>query len=73
MGYALMIGNCFNCTIKFSFNPLRVPSFRDSKGVRQPVCLGCITAINIKRMEKGLDAFIIPADAYEACDENELG
>ena len=73
MGYALMLGHCFVCTIRFSFNPMRVPSFKDGKGVRQPVCLGCITAINIKRMELGHDAFVIPADAYEACDETELG
>ena len=73
MGFALVIGHCLVCTIRFSFNPMRVPSFKDSQGVRQPVCLGCITAINLKRMEQGHDAFVIPADAYEPCDENELG
>jgi len=72
MGFALMIANCFSCGVQFSFNPMSVPSFKDHQGVRQPVCLSCITGINILRAAKGLDAFIIPADAYEACDENEL-
>ncbi len=73
MGYALMLGHCFRCGMRFSFNPMRVPSFKDGDGVRQPICLCCITQVNGLRMEKGLDAFIIPANAYDACDENELG
>ena len=73
MGFALMIGICFRCGHRFSFNPMRVPSFKDYAGVRQPVCATCIAQVNIQRMDNGLDAFIIPADAYEACDENELG
>ena len=72
MGFALMIGNCFRCGISFSFNPMSVPSFKDGEGIRQPVCRCCITQLNILRMDQGLDAFIIPADAYEPCDENEL-
>lgn len=73
MGYAFVIGNCFVCGCRFTFNPMRVPSFKDSAGVRQPVCQNCITLVNVKRTEAGLDAFIIPTDAYEACDESELG
>ena len=73
MGFALMIAHCFRCGARFSFNPMRVPSFKDGDGVRQPVCRGCIITVNMARMEKGLDAFIVPKDAYEACDENELG
>jgi len=73
MGYAFMIGNCFVCGHQFSFNPMRVPAFKDSQAVRQPVCLACITSVNVLRVNNGLDAFVIPADAYEPCDESELG
>ena len=73
MGYAFMIGGCFVCGGRFSFNPMRVPSFKDSDGVRQPVCRVCIADVNKVRQTNGLDAFVIPADAYEACDESELG
>jgi len=73
MGYAFMLGNCFVCGHRFSFNPMRVPSFKDSQAVRQPVCLACITAVNVLRTNNGLDAFVIPAEAYEPCDETELG
>ena len=73
MGYAFMLGSCFVCGGRFSFNPMRVPSFKDSKGVRQPVCLACITEINVARTDGGVDAFIIPDDAYDPCNEDELG
>ena len=73
MGYAFMLGKCMVCERSFYFNPVRVPSFRDSEGVRQPVCHTCILQVNDKRVELGLDAFVIPVDAYEPCDESELG
>ncbi len=59
--------------VPFCQNQHELPSFKDYAGVRQPVCATCIAQVNIQRMDNGLDAFIIPADAYEACDENELG
>lgn len=73
MGFAIMLGVCFRCGDQFSFNPMRVPSFKDATGKRQEVCLSCIMYINKFRVDQGRDAFIIPADAYEACDESELG
>lgn len=72
MGYALAIGACFACGKTFSFNPVKVPSFRDKNGEKQPVCRDCMTLVNEKRKEKGLPPFEIPADAYEFCNEAEL-
>lgn len=73
MGYALLICACFVCNGKFSCNPVKVPSFRNERGDKEPVCRGCMEVVNRKRVEKGLKAFVIPEDAYEACDEGELG
>ena len=72
MGYALVIGNCYACGNRFTFNPVKVPSFRDGHGVRQPVCAGCIAKVNKERLAMGLNPFQIPPDAYKACDEGEL-
>jgi len=72
MGYALIVGTCYACGKTFTFNPLRVPSFRDQHGVRQPVCRECMTVVNGKRKARGLQPFEIAPDAYEACDEGEL-
>ena len=49
-----------------------MPSYRDNRGERQPVCLGCMTRANAKRRELGLAAFEILADAYEPLPEAEL-
>jgi hypothetical protein len=65
MAYAICLGHCYACKRRFSFNPNRVPSFRDDKGERQPVCGPCIKRINRLRVEKGMEPFAIPADAYE--------
>lgn len=72
MSYALMMGPCFACGQPFSFNPIRVPSFRDQNGTRQPVCEHCMNLVNAKREQRGLPKHTWPADAYEACAEEEL-
>ncbi|MBS3921320.1 MAG: hypothetical protein KG012_20795 [Deltaproteobacteria bacterium] len=72
MGYAFISGNCWTCGTLFTFNPLKVPSIRDSGGVRQAICGNCVRFANKMRIEKGMDPFPVPADAYEAVDENEL-
>ena len=69
MGYALMIDSCFVCNRMFAFNPVTVPSFRDSEGVRQPTCKRCMIHGNDLRVKKGLPIFQIRDDAYEPCDE----
>ncbi len=72
MGYAFMTGPCFICGSLFMFNPLKVPSVRDSNGVRQQVCQGCIARANVIRKKNGLEPLTYPKDAYTACDEVEL-
>jgi len=71
MGYAFATGTCLVCRQFFTFNPVRVPSFRNN-GVREPVCLYCMGVINRARIKAGVPAFQIPLDAYEPCDEREL-
>ena len=71
MGYALATGSCLTCQQVFTFNPVRVPSFRVN-GKREPLCSRCIEIINQKRVAAGVPAFVIAPDAYDACDEQEL-
>ncbi len=72
MGYALVLGQCFSCQQPFSFNPVRVPSIRDNKGERQPVCKVCIDRANPQRIANGLPPITYSADAYTYCDEGEF-
>lgn len=73
MGYAMVWSACFGCGQVFGYNPMTVPSHRDNTGERQPVCQGCMTIVNAERVRRGHAPFPIAADAYEACDETELG
>ena len=72
MGYAVIIGQCYGCGHPFTFNPHKVPSVRDSKNEKQPVCRTCMNGINYKREKSGMKKFEIPADAYEPINENEM-
>ena len=72
MGYALVIGSCYTCGRTFSFNPVRVPSIRDDKGVRQPVCKSCIDRANPQRIANGLPPITYSEDAYTFCEEGKL-
>lgn len=72
MGYAFMTSACCACGVVFSYNPMRVPSVRDSHGIREPVCKLCIEGANAVRKERGLEPFSIMSGAYEPCDEAEL-
>lgn len=71
MGFAICIGPCFACHQPFSFNPVKVPSYR-SNGVRMPVCRDCIALANVKRQDNGLDPIRYSDDAYEVMPEEEL-
>jgi len=71
-GYAIVLGECYACGKRFTFNPVRVPSFRDEHGVKQPICRSCMEYINKERKKMGLEPFTIPADAYEPVREEEL-
>jgi hypothetical protein len=72
MGYAIASGYCLLCKGLFSFNPVKVPSFRVN-GTKEPICAGCMEIVNRKRVDAGVPPFEILPDAYEPCDEGELG
>lgn len=72
MGYAIMMGSCYCCGKIFGFHPHKVPSIRDGKGIRQPVCQTCVDAANLIRPKKGLNLIQYSEDAYGPCDEAEL-
>jgi len=72
MMYAMGYGQCYSCGRPFSFNPVRVPSIRIN-GSREPICRSCVEVANPKRIKNGLQPIVLHPDAYEACDERELG
>ena len=72
MGYALCMGTCLICKHTFTFNPVKVPSLRID-GTKEPICKSCIERANKEKVAKGIEPFIIPDDAYTACNEAELG
>lgn len=65
------VGPCFGCGKPFHFNPHKVPSHRHN-GVREPLCPDCMTLINTKRQQVGLEPFAIDPEAYEALPASEL-
>lgn len=72
MGYAYATSTCIGCRRLFSYNPVRVPSVR-VLGERQPICAVCVARVNPLRLANGLDPIVPLPDAYEPCDESELG
>lgn len=77
MGYMMLVFHCINCGGRDTGNPDKVPSIRvsrddkgqvraDPEGAREPLCRGCVEALNNARCEAGLEPFPIAADAYEA-------
>jgi hypothetical protein len=50
---------------------MRVPSVT-IKGIKEPICAGCVERVNPVRVKNGLQPIIPAADAYDACDEGEL-
>lgn len=73
MGYAFVVSPCVFCKSIFSYNPLRVPSIKVND-VREPICRGCHARAQATRKAHGLEPWPEPfPDAYEACDEAELG
>jgi hypothetical protein len=65
MAYVMCMGNCITCGMIFIFNPHRVPSIRIN-GLREPVCLACVTAANPIRVADGLDPIVPHPEAYNA-------
>jgi hypothetical protein len=72
MGYAIAMSPCIGCGRFFSYNPVRVPSLT-WKGTREPICEVCVVRVNPQRIANGLPPIVPAPDAYEACDESELG
>lgn len=72
MGYAFATSPCFGCGAVFSYNPVRVPSIRIN-GSREPVCRACVERVNPMRVKNGLEPIVVLPDAYEPCEEGELG
>jgi hypothetical protein len=72
MGYAFCVGHCIACGRQFTFNPVKVPSVR-VEGRREPVCASCVTKANEQRKAAGMEPHFVHPDAYEACNESELG
>jgi hypothetical protein len=52
---------------------MRVPSSSVVTGKREPICEPCFDRINLRRGTQGLEPFARHPDAYEACEEDELG
>lgn len=71
-GYALAMGPCVRCKRVFSFNPVRVPSVV-VLGSRRPICQDCVDQINPMRLAAGLEPIVPLPDAYDGCEEGELG
>ena len=71
MGYAFATSPCIGCGRIFSYNPMRVPSCRINES-REPICRWCVERVNPERIKNGLEPIVPHADAYDACDENEL-
>jgi len=73
MGYVLATGPCIGCGNVFSYNPVRVPSCSAVTGKREPICEACVARVNPMRVKNGLEPIVPLPDAYEGCDESELG
>lgn len=71
MGYMLAMGACIGCGQPFSFNPMKVPSI-SINGRKEPICAACVARVNPMRKANGLEPIVPAADAYEACDEDEV-
>jgi hypothetical protein len=72
MAYAFCASPCVGCHRLFSYNPVHVPSLTVN-GSRKPICQACVDRANPRRIANGLPPIVPLPDAYEACDESELG
>jgi hypothetical protein len=72
LGYTLAIAPCLWCRRPFGFNPMKVPSIKINE-TKEPICEGCFDMLNQMRKEKGLPLWERLPDAYDACEEDELG
>ena len=52
MAYLRGTGSCFVCHKIFSFDAYKVPTIT-MRGVKKPVCRGCVDELNAKRARQG--------------------
>ena len=64
MGYMMGLAPCIRCRQTFSFNVDLVPSIR-VHGEREPLCRGCVDALNALRVQRGLLPIEPLPGAYE--------
>jgi hypothetical protein len=64
-----VLGPCFVCKQRFSFNADHVPSIPgevSGTGTREPICRSCVERVNPMREANGLPPIVPHPDAYEA-------
>lgn len=72
-GFVMASSPCFCCHWQFSFNPNKVPSFRDPKtGKREPICGPCMASANADRVKLGLPPHPIDPEAYQPIPASEI-
>lgn len=69
MGFMQLLAPCFGCKQMFTSNPNTVPSIRDKKGEKRPICSTCMERANVQRKAMGLEPHQIRPDAYELAEE----
>lgn len=70
-GVHFAMSPCIGCGRVFTYNPHKVPS-AVVNGVREPICLDCVTHANPKRIALGLQPIVLLPGAYEPADDSEL-
>ena len=73
MGYVTGYGECIGCKKLFHFNPVWVPSISIDGRPREPICANRVARVNPMRTKNGLPLIVPHPEAYEACEESELG
>lgn len=71
MGYAFVMGTCFGCYRRISYNPNKVPSIWVD-GERQAICRNCASIVQRNQRRDGLKVTLIHPQAYEPVRESEL-
>lgn len=73
-GYMFILGSCFGCGQRFTFNADHVPSISINhdtgkvdpvRGVKEPICRSCVERANPIREKNGLPPIVIHPDSYE--------
>lgn len=60
MGWMIVVGHCYVCNRRFTFNATLVPSYSG-----EPICQKCIGEVNDSRRAAGLPLWPVLPGAYE--------